>query len=468
MVETRRPAHPVLLVDDEAQALRSMEMALRTMGLNNTMAVDDPAGVGAVLDKVDPEVVLLDLVMPGRSGQEVLEELTADHPEVPVIMVTGMDDVETAVRCIRAGAFDYIVKPLDRERLGAALDRALEVRALRRRVGSLSRGLLAGEPKHPEAFAHMVTASPRMRSLFTYLEAVARGPEPVLLLGETGTGKELMARAVHLSSGRQGGFVAVNLAGLDDEMFSDTLFGHAKGAYTGADAPRAGLVEKAAGGTLFLDEIGDLEPGSQVKLLRLLQEREYLPLGSDTPRPASARVVAATNRDPEDAADTFRRDLYYRLRTHQVRIPPLRERPEDLEPLLDHFLAQAADAFSKPVPTYPPQLPGLLKAHHFPGNVRELRSAVFDAVGKHDRGVLSMESFREWMGGPDPEPEPAGSGEAKGCFAHRGRLPTIKEATADLVEEALRRSGGNLRTAAGLLGISHQALSKRLRRGEPR
>jgi DNA-binding NtrC family response regulator len=294
----------------------------------------------------------------------------------------------------------------------------------------------------------------------------------VLLTGETGTGKELMARAVHRLAAPRGDFVAVNVAGLDDQMFSDTLFGHTRGAFTGADRPRDGLITRAEEGTLFLDEIGDLAPTSQVKLLRLLQEGTYYPLGADRPRQSRARVVVATNRDvvQDVQAGTFRTDLYYRLRAHHIQIPPLRSRREDIPLLVTHSLAKAAAALHKPVPTPPLALYQLLNTYAFPGNVRELEAMVFDAVARHQGGSLALQAFKNAM--------EAGrsllAGEQRSASSLSSRspwdaelLPTLKEAEDALVAAALRHADGNQGVAAGLLGVSRQALNKRLRRRQP-
>ena len=300
-----------------------------------------------------------------------------------------------------------------------------------------------------------------MQAVFAYIEAVAGSSQPLLITGESGVGKENIVRAVHAVSGREGRLVAVNVAGLDDTVFADTLFGHVRGAYTGADAARRGMIEEAAGGTLFLDEIGDLSVASQVKLLRVLQEGEFYALGSDQPKRLRARVVVATHRNlaAAEAEGRFRRDLYYRLRTHHVHIPPLRERREDIEPLLRHFLAEAAGAMGRPVPALPRELVGCLAAYAFPGNVRELRSMVFDAVSLSGGRVLAMDSFLAAIGRDAPcvAPPPPNP------FASFDRLPTFSEAAEFLVIEAMGRSGGNQTLAARLLGISQPALSKRLK-----
>jgi DNA-binding NtrC family response regulator len=241
--------------------------------------------------------MLLDLSMPHISGGELLSLVNKDFPEVPIIIITGSNDVETAVACMKSGAFDYMVKPVEKSRLISGVKRAIEIRELQRENRLLRARVLLGEMEHPEAFSEIITDSEAMRSIFQYIEAISNTSQPVLITGETGVGKELVARAIHRLSNRKGDFVPVNVAGLDDNIFADTLFGHKKGAFTGADQPRSGMIEQASGGTLFLDEIGDLSPASQVKLLRLLQDGEFFPLGSDIVKHSDARVVVATNQN---------------------------------------------------------------------------------------------------------------------------------------------------------------------------
>jgi DNA-binding NtrC family response regulator len=459
------PPLPILLVDDEAQALTSFEMALRSASLSHFIACSDSREVMGILARQEIEIMLLDLWMPHLSGEELLRRIAVDHPGLPVIVVTGADDVDTAVKCMREGAFDYIVKPVETSRLVGSVKRGIELRELHRENELLKARVLSDRLSRPEAFAGIVTVSPTMHAIFRYVEAVAASPRPLLITGETGVGKELVARAVHVLSGRKGGFVPVNVAGLDDHVFADTLFGHKKGAFTNALEARAGLLEQAGGGTLFLDEIGDLSAVSQVKLLRLLQDGEYLPLGSDIARRSDARAVVATNQDLESArnAGRFRKDLYYRLCGHRVHIPPLRERREDLPVLLDHFLGEAARSLGKRRPTPPEELHKLLAAYHFPGNVRELESMVFNAVSLHSTGKLSMDAFKTVIF--ERQPDLAGEAEGQdppGRLLFPERLPTLKQAEDALVEEALRRAGGNQSIAASMLGITRQAMNKRV------
>jgi DNA-binding NtrC family response regulator len=302
---------PVLLVDDEPQLLRSASIVLRAAGISHVETLDDSRAVLPLLASRDVGVLVLDLTMPHISGHTLLGQLAADYPDVPVILLTATNDLETAVQSMQAGATDYLVKPVDGGRLVSSVKRAIELRSLRAEVLSLKERFLTDTPHQREAFADIVTQSPAMFAIFRYVEAIAPSPQPVLITGETGTGKELIAGALHRLSGRTGELVAVNVAGLDDTMFTDTLFGHTRGAFTGADRPREGLLASAGHGTVFLDEIGDLSIASQVKLLRVLQTGSFYPLGADHPRQAAARVVVATNCDVAQAvaAGTFRRDL---------------------------------------------------------------------------------------------------------------------------------------------------------------
>jgi DNA-binding NtrC family response regulator len=471
MKQTVYPLLPILLVDDEPQILLISSIVLRTAGINNFTTVGDSREVMPLLAQKDFSLILVDLSMPYVSGLELLNEINSSFPQVPVIVVTATDDVETAVDCMRSGAFDYLLKPVDKNRFLTSIKKALEMSALKKEVSSLKQYLLTDQLEHEAVFSQIITASKKMRSLFQYVEAIASSHEPVLITGETGVGKELIAGAIHELSGRAGPYLAVNIAGLDDTIFSDTLFGHKKGAYTGAEDARDGLVSQASGGTLFLDEIADLNETSQVKLLRLLQERKYFPLGADIAKQSDARFVVATNRDIQAMISDgrFRKDLYYRLRGHQINIPPLRERTEDIELLLNHFFEEAAISLGKARPSYPPELITLLTTYQFPGNIRELRSMVFDAVARHRSGIVSMDSFKEVVRYDSAINVPdfsSGSQTADRLTGIFGKFPTLKEAEDYLISEAMRLSKNNQGIAASLLGLTRQALNKRLNRAE--
>jgi DNA-binding NtrC family response regulator len=464
------PAFAVLLVDDEVAWLRSLKLTLqRAAGVTNVVLCDDGRQTLELVAKHGVGLVLLDLTMPHASGEEILARLAAEHPHVAVIVISGLNQVETAVRCVKGGAFDYFVKTAEEDRIVAGVLRAIRMLELQGESRSVTAHLLSGKVQRPDVFAGIVTRSRSMSTIFAYVEAVARSTQPLLITGESGTGKELVARAAHALSGREGPLVTVNVAGLDDAVFADTLFGHVRGAYTGAEQPRRGMIEEAAGGTLFLDEIGDLSIASQVKLLRLSQEGEYFALGSDRPKRLAARLVVATHQDlaTRQAEGTFRRDLYHRLHTHHVRLPPLRERKDDLPLLLEHFLDEAARELGKGKPTPPRQLIQLLGTYSFPGNVRELRAMVYDAVSRHESGVLSAASFVEAIGHAGDEPRSAPVPPVPNPFTGLEQLPTFREAYDLLLDEAMARSDGNQTVAARLLGVTQSALSKRLKARSP-
>ncbi len=466
MTASANVSFPVVLVDDESSVLLSSRMILASAGVKEVLTVEDSRQLMPLLAEREVAAVVLDLFMPYLSGTQLLPEIAREHPDLPVIVMTATQEVETAVTCMKEGAFDYLVKPVEESRFASSVKRALEMRALRRQLASLKHSLMSDRLEHGEAFSHIVTVSRKMRALFQYLEAVAGSGEPVLITGETGSGKELLAQAAHRLSGRQGAFVTVNVAGLDDNLFSDTLFGHRKGAYSGADTAREGMVARAAGGTLFLDEIGDLTAASQVKLLRLLQERQYYPLGSDVAKLSDARILCATHHDlnARMTQQTFRSDLFFRLSVHQVDIPPLRERREDVPALVSYFIEQAAESMDKKPPEAAEELLTLLANYHFPGNIRELRSLVFDAVARHKSGpILSAKSFRKAVKAMQGKSRPLdGGGSEMSEPQNSGKFPTLKEAEWLHIEEALRRAGGNQGTAAALLGISRPALNRRL------
>jgi DNA-binding NtrC family response regulator len=468
MSDTLYPTAPVLLVDDEETWLRNFSLMLRSAGVTNILACQDAAGVMEILNTREVSTVALDLNMPGISGEELIASVLREFPDLKVIVITGINQVEVAVRCIKLGAFEYLVKSTEADRLISGVRRAVELKELATENRRLKEQLLGNQLSNPEAFSGIITRNNRMFGLLQYVEAIAPTGQPVLITGESGVGKELVARAVHDLSKRPGLFVAVNLAGVDESVFSDTLFGHRKGAYTGADEPRTGLVERAANGTLFLDEIGDLTTACQVKLLRLCQEREYSPLGSDIPRKSTARLVIATNQDLAAmmTAGRFRKDLFYRLNAHTIRIPPLRERKDDIPVLTEHLLEKAANALGKKKPTAPPQLYTLLRTYSFPGNVRELEGMIFDAVSRHTERMLALDTFREriqaaeGVRGPDAE----GDLETEGVWSGLpDPLPTLKEMDRLMVAEALRRAEGNQAIAAQMLGITRQALNQRVK-----
>jgi DNA-binding NtrC family response regulator len=467
MATSNEPRHPIVVIDDEETILLAIDTTLRLAGFDNVVTCQDSREAMEILHRQFASVVLLDLNIPHIDGEALLPQISSEFPDIPVIIVTGAIDVDTAVRCMKSGAFDYIVKPVEESRLIAAVNQALKFLELHQENQALRDHLLEDRLAHPEGFEAIVTNSATMLTLFRYIESIATTTLPVLIRGETGVGKELVARSIHKLSGREGEFVAVNVAGLDDNVFSDTLFGHVKGAFTGAEVDREGLLERASAGTLFLDEIGDLSHGSQVKLLRLLQEKEYLPLGRDTARQTDTRIIASTHADlwALQQQNRFRKDLHYRLRTHRILVPPLRERKEDIVLLADHFLAKASLALGKPKPSLTQKVIDLLNEYAFPGNVRELQAMIFDALAQHQSGPLSHDIIYDNIS-RGIKAEAASTPDqpiSHAPMTFSDPLPTIKEATRLLIETALERADNNQSKAAAMLGISQQALSKRLK-----
>ncbi len=466
------PAHPVIIVDDEEHFLLSVVVTLSSNGINNVKECQDSREVMGLVTEQDYSVMLLDLSMPHKSGVDLLPAITQEYPNMPVIMVTAVNEVETAVECMKLGAFDYLVKPVDEARLVTTLKRAIKFRDVQNENTLLKKYLLTDKLDHPDQFAEIITNDKNMRSIFQYVEAIGATSLPILITGETGVGKELVAQAIHYVSGRPGEFMPVNVAGVDDTLFSDTLFGHKKGGFTGADRDRMGLIEQAASGTLFLDEIGDLSLESQVKLLRLLQEAKYYPIGADTPKLTDARIVVATNSDIEarQLDGNFRKDLYYRLQAHHIHIPPLRDRKDDIPILVEHFLTKAGNSLNKKRPTPPRELMSLLRNYQFPGNVRELEGMIFDAVSRHKSGILSMESFKNKIRSKDIDQseisaDESGAGQyGEARMEFPDQLPSLRLMERMLVSEALRRADGNQTIAAQLLGLTRRALNNRLNR----
>lgn len=448
---------PILVVDDEPEILLAVDTTLRMAGMDNIVTISDSRDVIRHMERQIPCLMILDLNMPHINGGRLLKIVRKTYPKIPVIILTGDIDVTTAVKCMKIGAMDYVVKPVEEERLLAAVKQALAYGDIEHKFQDSPAGDLFSQIKNPKAFSRIITQDEKMHSIFHYIEAVAPSSQPVLIFGETGVGKELIGQAIHKLSARKGKLIVVNVAGLDDNVFSDTLFGHVPGAFTGADKPRQGLIEQAAGGTLLLDEIGDLALTSQIKLLRLLQEREYLPLGSDKIKHSDTRIIAATNQDlwALEKNGIFRKDLIYRLSTHTLTLPPLRDRILDLPLLLDRFVCQAADELDKPIPDIPKTLIEQMELYPFKGNIRELKSMAFDAVSRYEKGPITANLFK----GLNLSVNVSSSDDDLS-----GSLPTLKEASRELVEKAMKQTRGNQSAAAVILGISQQALSKRLQK----
>lgn len=458
--------HSVLIVDDDTTFLDGTRRALLAHNFSNIKTLQDSALVLPTLANETHTVIILDWVMPNISGADLLPELTRQYPHIPVIIITGVSDLENAVSCIKQGAYDYISKPVDTTKLVSVVQNACKSSELIARNRQLTEYLL-GEPlSNPHHFSDFITCCDRMQAIFKVIETLACSKQPVLITGETGVGKELIANALHRCSGLKGRMVTVNVAGLDDSMFADTLFGHKKGAFTGANESREGLIEQARGGTLFLDEIGDLSNASQIKLLRLLQQGEYYRLGSDVLHKSDARIVAASNANFQAMmnAGTFRSDLYYRISAQTLNIPPLRERREDILPLVEHYVELTAKNLSIKPPELSREIRQSFISYDFPGNVREMINKIQHAVMHNRTGTLALDDFPGLKPGtilPSQIIRRIGNSQ----FALNGifhSFPTVDEVETLLVQEAMVLTEGNRSMAAKMLGISRPTLQKRI------
>ncbi len=455
----------IYIVDDEKRLLDSLFITLKTSGFEHVATYNNGRAVLDILPLQECRVMLLDLFMPEISGEEILEQVRLRCPHVQVVVITGVNETDTAVRCIKNGAFDYLVKPVDPQRLITTVRRAMNHALLVMQNEQLRDRLLSGRPDHPEYFEDIISNDPRMKSIFSYLEVIAFASDPVLITGETGTGKNLIASAIHRASRRKGRFVSLNTAGLDDNLFSDTLFGHVRGAFTDARESRKGLVEEAAHGTLFLDEIGHLSPASQVKLLNLTQDHVYWPLGSDKPHESRARIIAATNQDIDErlGPSKLRRDLYYRINAYHVHLPPLRERGEDIVLLARYYIEKACAELNRQREELCPGIAALLKSYDYPGNVRELRSLIFGSMARGGmdilKNVMSEHAGADFVPAGDENFD-----QPQKQWVYPDPLPSLSQAVSLLIGQAMKKSGGNQARAARMLGISRQALNRRMKK----
>ncbi|MDA3947800.1 MAG: sigma-54 dependent transcriptional regulator [Spirochaeta sp.] len=464
----------ILLVDDEPGVLAGQQNLLALNGYTAIRTAETIEAARTLLAEEPIALILLDLTLQHGSGITLLEEVQHRFPGTVVIVVTGAADIATAVSCMRKGAYDFLVKGTDTGRLPSTVKNALEHRRVLAENALLREAFTDPAPRSPAAFTEFLTQDEHVRRLFLYLEAVAALSDPILVTGETGVGKELVARGIHAQSGRTGLFVPVNLGGVDDHAFTDTLFGHRKGAFTGADARWDGLVAQAAEGTLFFDEIGEMPVESQARLLRLLDTGEYMPLGLDTPVYSRARIICATNRDLSTAvADgTFRRDLYYRIATHHVAIPPLRDRPGDIHLIATDTVRREGERLGRDGADLPDAILTAFTRLPLPGNVRELKQIILRGLisGSWD-GVETEHEAGEAPGGDVPDGDASGgdpppTGAPGVTFGDT--LPTPELLVDLLLLEANRRHPHSRTAAASAISLSPQAFANRWKRMEER
>ena len=438
----------ILVVDDDASMRVAFEFHLVRSGYEVATAESAESALSQLHD-FNPAIIITDIQMDGMSGMELLQRVGAARPDVDVIVITAYEDMRSAIGAIRDGAYDYMVKPVDLDQVDLVLGRCFRDRAARRRQ--------ADEPstgRVVDGSELVVGRTAGMIEIYKTIGMLAGTRAPVLVRGETGTGKELVARAIHFNSAQAGEpFVGVNCTAIAENLLESELFGHVRGAFTGAVGDRKGRFELAGAGTIFLDEIGDTAPAFQPKLLRVLQEREYYPVGGERPRRTEARVIAATHRNIEEliSQGSFREDLYFRLRVVEIRVPPLRERREDIPLLAEHLLAKAAREIHKDVRIIPPAVMKALVAYDWPGNVREMENTLTRALVLAHGPAISLENLG--LGTAKPVGTPAES---------RPEGTTLEAVERSHVERMLQRTGGNKRRAARLLGISRPRLDRLL------
>ncbi len=444
------PEVEILIVDDEVNIRSAMLTILEKRG-HHVKAVGNGEEAWAFLSQTPVELIITDLKMPGLSGMELLKKVKADHADTEVIVMTAYGSVESAVEAMRCGAYDYLTKPLEKERLPVVVEKALERRRL-----ALENKRLREDLQTKARYECMIGASEPMHHVYELVEQVAGSDVTVLIVGESGTGKELVARALHHKSGRsQGPFVTLNCGALPDNLFESELFGYERGAFTGALTTKAGRFELADGGTLFLDEIGELSPKAQVDFLRVLETKEFRRLGGTKVVKVDTRIIAATNRNLEEAvkAGAFREDLYYRLNVIPICLPPLRHRIEDIPLLVESFMAEFTQAHQKDRVEVSPSALRLLKLYSWPGNIRELRNVI-------ERLVVTV---REKVIQPAHLPLEVQASREEA----RTMVVTLGSALEEIEREVIRRTLAEVTNhrdkAATLLGISPRTLQYKIK-----
>ena len=450
----------ILIVEDDRSHLEILERHLARSGHEVKGVESAEKALGAV-GEFKPHLVVSDLRMPGMSGFDLLQKLRADAPDIAVILMTAYDDMQTAIDAMKAGAYDYMVKPLDLDNVDEVVESVLS--KLETTGGN---GAKAREPVDQATLesSGLVGHHPSMVEVFKIIGRVAVSSVPVLIRGETGTGKELIAKTIHANSRRSDApFISVNCTSLPETLLESELFGHVKGAFTGAQSDRKGRFELAGSGTIFLDEIGDTSPAFQAKLLRVLQEQEFYPVGGERPRRSAARVLAATHQPIEKLVKegTFREDLYFRLRVVEITVPPLRKRRSDIPILARHLVARAARVAERPTPSISEEVIRRLAIHDWPGNVRELENALTRAVVLAQGDTLTPEHLNLQSSVPEPGP------------AHDDDGPEERELDAVLdaaerahVQKVLLETGGHKSQSAEILQISRGRLDRIIEKHE--
>ena len=431
-----------------------MKEFLNQEGYVNVLTEQNPLQVLPLLERTDIDLILLDIFMPEMNGLELLEKIYAVYPGIPVIVITSVHEVQIALKAIKLGAYEFITKPPDTDRLLLTIRRALDTKLLESERDSLRRALLEQKPSR-RIFSDIITDSPSMHKVFEVAEIFAPTNETIFIAGETGTGKDMIARKIHdLSPRRDKPFIAVNLASISPSLFESELFGYKKGTFTGALEDKIGYFEAANGGTIFLDEVGELPMALQGKLLRTIQYNEIYRIGDPKPVLLDIRIISATNKDLLDAVNKkeFRADLYYRLNRGYIYMPPLHKRGDDIVLLAEHFLEQGNRTYNKNIRGFSDAVLDALRNYSFPGNVREMENIILNAVAKSfdESYINSIDLPREYIKPPD-------NGN------HKPKLVSLDLAAEEHILSVMRTVGNSVQRAAPLLGVSERTLQRRLK-----
>jgi two-component system response regulator HydG len=446
--------NPILVVDDESSYLELMKSILNQEGYINVITKENPLEVLPLLERTDVDLILLDIFMPQMNGLDLLEKIYAEYPSIPVIVITAVNEVQIALKAVQMGAYEFITKPPDTDRLFLTIRRALTKRLLESERDSLRRAILEQKPT-VSYFPDIITDSPIMNKVFEIVEIFSPTNETILIAGETGTGKDLIARKIHdLSPRKDKPFIAVNLASISSSLFESELFGYKKGTFTGANEDKAGYFEAANGGTIFLDEIGELPLNLQGKLLRTIQYNEIYRIGEAKPINLDLRIISATNKNLLEAVNKreFRADLYYRLNRGYIYLPPLRNRGNDIIILAEHFLELGNKTYNRNIQGFSDEVMEALKNYPFPGNVRELENIILNAVAKTvtEEYIKSVDLPSEYL-------------KTREQKSTKAKLITISDAEEEHIINVLGSVGNSVQRAAPVLGVSERTLQRKLK-----
>ena len=445
---------PILVVDDENSYLELVKGLLNDEGYKNVLTENNPLKVMPLLDRTDVDLILLDIYMPEMNGLDLLEKIYAEYPSIPVVIVTAVNEVEIALKAVKLGAYEFITKPPDTDRLFLTIQRALSKRLLESERDSLRKAFVEEKPER-RVFSDLITDSALMYKVFELVEIFAPTNETVLIAGETGTGKDLIAKKIHdLSPRRDYQFIPVNLASISTSLFESELFGHRKGTFTGAHGDKMGYFESANKGTIFLDEIGELPMHLQGKLLRTIQYNEVYRIGDSKPVNLDIRIISASNKNLLEAVNKkeFRADLYYRLNRGFIHLPPLSKRGSDIVILAEYFLEAGNKVYNRNILGFSEEVLEAFKSYSFPGNIRELENIIMNAVVKtsNEEYIKEIDLPAEYLKKPEVKTQPT-------------KLMTLEEAEEEHILNVMKYVSNSVQRAAPILGVSERTLQRRLK-----